>query len=241
MASAEEHYERLLARHYTWMSGGHDMQVPACARFFRTLNLAPRAAEKALDLGCGSGFQSLALAELGYHVLSLDTSTILLDELRVLSGARRVTAIQGDIRDASLYTARGPFEIAVCMGDTLTHLASFGEVEALLRSVRACLAPGGKLILGFRDLTRELAGIDRAIPVRSDADRIMTVFLEFEPEHVRVHDMIYVRENGTWAFAKNVYTKLRLSAERVAVSLRELGFEHIERRVERGFSTIVAG
>jgi SAM-dependent methyltransferase len=239
MASSAEHYENLLARHYTWMSGGHDTQVAACARFFRELNL-PAAGQKALDLGCGSGFQSLALAELGFDVTSMDTSAELLAELRARPGANRVTAIQGDIRDASHYSARGPFSVAVCMGDTLTHLASFEEVEALLRSIRECLAPDGTLILGFRDLTRELTGIDRAIPVRSDADRLMTVFLEFEPGHVTVNDMIYVRENGAWTFAKSAHKKLRLGAERVIVLLKQLGFQHIEHRIERGFSTFVA-
>jgi len=240
MASAEEHYERLLARHYSWMQGGHAFQVPACVKQFDSLGLAPKSSRRALDLGCGSGFQSLALAQLGFDVVSIDSSAVLLDELRAHQDTAQVTTLLGDMRDTSLYSGRGPFEGVVCMGDTLTHLSTFSEVETILRSVRANLEPDGTLVLGFRDLTRELTGIDRALPVRSDADRIMTVFLEFEPEHVNVHDMIYVRENDAWTFAKSAYKKLRLSADRVAALLREIGFQHVEHSMARGFSTIVA-
>ena len=240
MTNIEEHYACLLARHYTWMQGGHDAQVPANVRQFTALGFSAGNGMRALDLGCGSGFQSLALARLGFDVTAIDTSASLLDELRVQPDAERVTPICGDMRDASLYTARGPFHLAVCMGDTLTHLNSRDEVEALFRSVRAALEPDGTLVLGFRDLSRELSGLDRVFPVRSDTDRIMTVFLEYEPNHVAVHDLIYVRENGAWTFAKSAYKKLRLSAERIVELLKTIGFRNVSQSVERGFSTIVA-
>lgn len=241
MVSAKEHYERLLARHYSWMQGGHELQVAANVRHLESLGLRPKGGGRALDLGCGSGFQSLALAELGFDVLCIDSSATLLDELRArIIPSGKITAILGDIQDAGVYASREPFEVAVCMGDTLTHLDSFGAVEAMLRALRTNVEAGGTVVLGFRDLTRELTGVDRAIPVRSDADRIMTVFLEFEPEHVNVHDLIYVRENGAWTFGKSVYKKLRLSAERVILALGEAGFNDVKHSVERGFSTVVA-
>ena len=240
MATVEEHYERLLAHHYSWMQGGHEVQVPACMKQFEVLDIAPRECARALDLGCGSGFQSLALAHLGFDVTSLDTSAALLDELCAQPGADRVMTIRGDIQDASLFEPRGPFETVVCMGDTLTHLDSFERVESLLKSARANLASSGVLVLGFRDLTRELFGIDRAIPVRHDPDRIMTVFLEYAAEHVHVHDIIYVRENGVWALTKSAYKKLRLGSERVIELLHAIGFQRVDHTVERGFSTIVA-
>src|SRR5437773_2498373 len=115
MASVEEHYKNLLARHYSWMCGGHETKVPECLRFFEAHAIVPRGCRKALDLGCGSGFQSLALAQLGFEVLSLDTSAELLDELRAHSQNQRITVVQGDMRAAELYTARSPFEIVVCM------------------------------------------------------------------------------------------------------------------------------
>ncbi len=240
MITVAEHYDKLLARHFTWMSGGHDAKIAENLRVFQQHNFTPKHGRRALDLGCGSGFQSLALAELGYDVTSIDTSATLLAELKTRAHGKCVKPVLGDMRDPENYGARRPFEAAVCMGDSLTHLDSFDEVEAMLGSVRGCLETGAKLMLGFRDLRPELSGLDRVFPVRADADKIMTVFLEYEAKHVVVHDLVYTRENEQWIFTKSAYRKLRLSAQRVVELLMKMGFQDVSHAVQNGFSVIVA-
>ncbi len=52
-------------------------------------------------------------------------------------------------------------------------------------------------------------GLDRFIPLRADADRIMTCFLESNgSESVMVHDLIHVRQGETWTLRKSAYPKL---------------------------------
>ena len=82
MASAQEHYERLLAQHYTWMRGGFDLKVREYGRVLEDLGVSTGRGGKALDLGAGSGFQTAALAGLGFREVSLDSSEALLRELR---------------------------------------------------------------------------------------------------------------------------------------------------------------
>ena len=196
MASVEEHYERLLARHYTWSRGDFDSKVREYAGVLERFGGPFRTGAKALDLGAGSGFQSAALADLGLRVLSVDLSGALVRELRERTRGREVRAVLDDMRDAGAYAAEGPFALAVCMGDTLTHLGSFDEVSALVGDVYGVLEGGGRLILEFRDYTAELEGVDRAIPVRLDEDGIMLAFLEYEPAHVNVHDVIFLKDAG---------------------------------------------
>ena len=178
MTSVEDHYRKLLAGHYTWMRGGYDEKVAEYRDFFERIGVSPQHTGRALDLGAGSGFQSVALADLGFEVLSIDPSETLLEELRGRMRKRRIRPVPGDIRDPDLYAASSPFEIVICMGDTLTHLDSSGEVARLISGTGAALQKGGTLILEFRDLATGLEGVDRAIPVRLDEDKIMTTFLE---------------------------------------------------------------
>lgn len=238
MTTVEDHYENLLASHYTWMCGGLEQNVGRCRRFFERVGITPRGGRKALDLGCGSGFQSRALAELGFEVFAVDSSAILLGELRESHG--QVTAIRGDMRDRTLYESLGPFEVACCMGDSLTHLQSFGEVVELVKGIHASLADDAVAIIAFRSLMAELEGVDRIIPVRSDESRVMTTFLEFDTDHVNVHDMIHVRGPQEWVLHKSAYRKLRLSAGRVQQLLEQVGFGNVSRTVEEGLATIVA-
>jgi len=110
------------------------------------------------------------------------------------------------------------------MGDTLTHLESRADVTRLFGDAYKALMPGGLLVLTFRDLSVELHGLDRFLPVRSDADRIMTCVLEYEADKVVVNDLVHVREGNSWTLHKSCYRKLRLSAQEVGQELRGLGF-----------------
>src|SRR5690606_20914581 len=181
VASVADHYDRLLAEHYTWMSGDFAEKVSEQRALLSSLGLPRSGSRRALDLGSGPGFQSIALAEIGYEVTALDTSRKLLAELTDRKGSLPIAAVEADIA-AGLPMIEPGVEVALCMGDTLTHLSSKDDVLRLFTEVHRLLAPGGRFVLGFRDLTAELRGTDRFIPVRSDSHRIMTCFLEYEPE-----------------------------------------------------------
>jgi hypothetical protein len=77
--------------------------------------------------------------------------------------------------------------------------------------------------------------------VRSDDTTVFTCFLEYEPETVKVHDLVYrKREDGRWAFFKSFYRKLRVSQSWAEAELARAGFASVEASAERGFVTIVA-
>ena len=115
-------------------------------------------------------------------------------------------------------------ELVVCMGDTLTHLDAYKKVQALLDSIFSSLQTGGCLILSFRNLTQELVELDRFIPVKSNETTIFTCFLEFEEDIVRVHDIIYEKNNDHWVLKKSVFQKLRISPDWTQKYLQEIGY-----------------
>jgi SAM-dependent methyltransferase len=240
MSNVTDHYEHLLAEHYSWMFGVSAREkAMEQAELLRHLKLA--GGELAVDLGAGSGFQSMALADLGYRrVLAMDTSAKLLGELRSNMGARGVDAIQDDMMNVSRHVAPATADAVVCMGDTLTHLSAHELIPQLFAEVFGTLRPKGKIVLTFRDLSRELFGVDRFIPVRSAADKIMACFLEFGPRVVMVHDLIHTQEGGAWKLLKSCYPKLRLSTEGVRRDLEKAGFETYAQESMRGMSVLAA-
>ncbi|HKF50489.1 MAG TPA: class I SAM-dependent methyltransferase [Terracidiphilus sp.] len=232
MATAQEHYSNLLAKHYTWMFGTTFEEKAAEQRAILTELLGPRAeagSTLAVDLGCGPGFQSIALAQMGYSpVLAIDTSRSLLDELEshrhALGGNLPIQTLCDDVMDIGGLVSPSTARVIVSMGDTITHLASRAAIAALIQSVATALVPGGRFIVTFRDLSAELAGLDRFIPVYGDDDRVMTCFLEFDrPDSVLVHDLVYCRDGAKWNLAKSSYRKLRVAEEWLASAMTSAG------------------
>jgi SAM-dependent methyltransferase len=239
MATVTEHYENLLADYYSWMFNDFDAKVEANGEFFAVQQIVPQNTGIAVDLGAGPGFQSIPLAKAGFKVLAIDTSRKLLIELQNKSGDLPITTIHDDMLNFATHY-EGPVALCVCMGDTLPHLESFDKVQLLFETVYRSLEAGGRFILTFRDLTSELKGLDRFIPVRSDADTIFTCFLECAGELVKVHDLVYARNGERWELNKSWYWKLRIPAEWVVERLKEIGFAIDLSDNMNGMITIIA-
>jgi SAM-dependent methyltransferase len=239
LSSVREHYDNLLADVYVWMSGGFEPTRQRYALFFEEAQLAPRGTALAVDLGAGPGFQSLPLADLGYRVLALDTSQTLLDELSARKQQRDIAVVCDDMMNFPVHMS-SLAQLIVCMTDTLLHLSSRAEVGKLFQQCIDALESGGKLVLTFRDLTRELQGADRFFRVRSDESRIFSCFLDYQPDHVLVHDLLYIRVDGDWRLSKSAYRKLRLAPDECVEWLRKSGFEIASHRVDHGMVTLIA-
>ena len=239
MSSIADHYENLLADHYSWLFGGVRQKVEENKQFFQTHEITPRGNRIAVDLGCGSGFQSLALAQSGFHVLAVDLSPKLLAELAAHTTGLDIKTVHDDLLRFPFHL-KEPMELCVCMGDTLTHLDSLESASRLFRSVSENLAPGGTFILTFRDYSFELKELDRFIPVRSEPRKIFTCYLEYEPEHVKVHDLVYEQIDTTWVFNKSFYRKIRVPLKWATEELQKAKLQIQLATVEKGLITILA-
>lgn len=240
MSSVHEHYENVLSAHYSRMLGDFEAKVSEQRSLLERLGVeASSTTGLAVDLGCGPGVQSIALARLGYRVLAVDFSQRLLSELKDRTRGLSVEAVLGDIREVEALVPTG-VQVVVCMGDTLSHLEREADLERLFAGVATRLVTGGRFVLSFRDLGGELRGLDRVIPLSASDDVIMTCFLEYETATVKVHDLVWVRERDGWVFRKGVYRKLRLTADTVAARLESTGFTLTRHPAPGGMVALVA-
>jgi SAM-dependent methyltransferase len=215
MATVADHYEAHLAPVYLWMSGGVDAAFARGNAEIAALLPHLATGTTAVDLGAGFGMHAIPLGRRGYSVVAVDSSTLLLEELRRHAAGLPVSAVQDDLLSFQRYV-NSRVDLILIMGDTLTHLPDRSAVQALIARAAESLCPGGQFIATFRDYTSALAGDARFIPVRADENRILTCFLEYGDDHVDVHDLLHERQGSVWQFKVSGYRKLRLSPAWVA-------------------------
>ena len=94
-----------------------------------------------LDAGCGPGFLSRDLLDLGYRVLSMDLSEGMIREARNNIGAERASLSRASIE--ALPYADGTFDLVCCCG-VIEYLPDY---ETAAREFFRVLKPGGFMIL----------------------------------------------------------------------------------------------
>jgi 2-polyprenyl-3-methyl-5-hydroxy-6-metoxy-1,4-benzoquinol methylase len=225
MATASDHYANHLAPLYEWMVGDMEAALQRSAAELDAVGLPVRATGMAVDLGAGIGLHALPLARRGYSVVAIDSNEQLLATLQRRAGSLPIATVADDLLGFTRHLTR-TVDVIVCMGDTLTHLPSVAEVAALFASVAESLTRGGVFVTTFRDyFTVPLVAERRFISVRSDAQRILTCFLEYADQTVLVHDLLHQLEDGHWTQRVSSYQKIRLSPAWVAAQLQHHGFD----------------
>jgi len=116
------------------------------------LGAAPGA--QLLDVPCGAGRLSLALAERGYRLTGVDVSREFLQQARSHDASNRVSWEHREMRDLP-WPSR--FDGAFCVGNSFGYLDDEGNA-AFLRAVAAVLKPGARFVLETPMILENLLG-----------------------------------------------------------------------------------
>jgi len=227
--TAKEHYDNHLASFYEWMVGDFETKRKEQQDFFGKNGIKPLQNEIAIDLGSGHGLQSIALAKLGFQVRAIDFNQQLLESLRIRGKEFEVQVFQQDLLSEENFKKQA--ELIVCMGDTIAHLESPDEIQLLIKRCFNCLVNNGKLILSYRDYGTELTDTQRFIPVKSDENRILTCFLEYFQNKVKVTDLLHERFNGEWIQKASSYFKIRITNKMIEKLVTGSGFKIVKSEV----------
>ncbi len=235
----KEHYENHLANFYSWMIGDFDQKRANFEKFIEENEIYPTSTKVAIDLGAGTGVQAIALGNLGFKVTAVDFNQQLLSELTSNDESNAINTVQADICDVKNFESLQP-QLIICCGDTITHLPDKLAVEKLLLDCESILTENGKLILSFRDYSSELTDQQRFIPVKSDENRILTCILEYLSDKVKVTDLLYEKQNGSWNQTVSIYEKVRLSTQDVINMIEQTGMKTAFNSPVNRLQTIIA-
>ncbi|WP_019908865.1 class I SAM-dependent methyltransferase [Paenibacillus sp. HW567] len=152
----------------------------------------PRGA-KVLDLCCGMGRHSLALAEAGYEVTGVDLSEALLREARAQARAEAVTWIRSDMRKLPL---EGGFAAVVNLFTSFGYFEEDEEQLKVLKEIHRMLVPGGKFIVDFLNPAHVIRNL---VPhsVREDGNTLIDESRRIEHGYVKKDIILTSKADGT--------------------------------------------
>jgi len=141
--------------------------------------------KSALDIGCGTGSFTLALAQNGIKVTGMDLSNSMIDAAKKnsLAYGLNIDFINSGMNEM-LSNIDGKFDLIMCMGNTLPHLLDKKDLSAMTSACKQLLNPGGHLILNLLNYDRVLGAKERVIGITLGKKLEFIRFYDFESPYV---------------------------------------------------------
>ena len=103
---------------------------------------------RVLDSACGIGADAMALARRGFNVTASDASASMVAEARrrCMEFGVEIDITQSRWQDLP-QRVPGPFELVLCLGNSIVHTATKSEMISSLAGLKRVLSPDGVLVI----------------------------------------------------------------------------------------------
>jgi len=184
---------------------------------------------RALDLACGTGGATIALAAAGITVVGLDRSPAM---LRIAQGRARdagfsIEFVEADMRELGMVNTE-LFSLLTCFGDSLNYLTEDGDLQRVFAGAARILQPEGHLVF---DVNTEAAFArwDERDVVTYESDACLVYNrLEFRSASRLGRGRIvwFVRDDDwRWWRGEEIHTERAWSDAEIRMALEETGFD----------------
>ncbi len=216
-----------LAEEYDVLTATASRVGPA-RRFVRGLTESGEVSS-ALDVACGTGLYAIELARAGVETVGADLSAEMVAAAR--DRARRegvevrfVPAAMQDVADR----VDGPFDVVVCMGNSVPHLLTDHDLELAMAGFRRLTRDGGRTIIQLLNYERILAGRERIVGVDRRGEREFVRFYDFLDGFVRFNVLAIDLSDDEPRWDLHETTLRPYTADDLRRALREAGFVSVD-------------
>jgi glycine/sarcosine N-methyltransferase len=217
----------------------------------RKINRKP----KLLDAACGSGMHAIALARLGYSACGSDISPKMVGKARDNARAAGVNAkfiesAFGNLKHDFQTEPEFPFDVILCLGNSLPHLLTIIDLRKALQDIADCLQPGGMAFFQNRNFDAVMEKKQRWMEpqnhVEGSQEWVFLRFYDFERDGLITFNILRLQRSGTEAWQQIISsTKLYpLKRDTLTGLLEESGFTDIRcfgGMAEEPFDPITSG
>ena len=196
--------------------------------FFRLL-VEKFGIRTALDAGCGTGFHSFLLAQLGVDVTAADISPEMLKIVRrhAKELGANVKVVESSFQSLPRLVPQA-FDAVVSMGNSLAHLLTADELRASLECFSSILKPGGVLFLQNLNYDRILAHRERVQSVKEHGEKTFVRFYDYTESGVSFNILTIDKSNPSTQQSLRSVPLRPILKDELLETLRECRFEELK-------------
>jgi 2-polyprenyl-3-methyl-5-hydroxy-6-metoxy-1,4-benzoquinol methylase len=177
-----------------------------------------------LDIACGTGGYTLALAKSGHDITAIDLDEKMIEGLngKLKSQDLNVKALQMNMMDIDKLGLK--FDMAYCIGNSLVHLESIDHTAGFLKKAKSILKGNGRLILQIINYDRILKFGISSLPaiINEEAGIAFERLYKYDKVQNKIFFKTILKTD------KDVYENeiplLPITSEELAASLSAAGF-----------------
>ena len=146
----------------------YDQIFPADEGTVKFLGATFNMGGKLIDLACGTGGYSIALAQRGFTITGLDLSAEMIVQAK--QKAKNLPGVHFKRQDMTNPELTEPVQGWFCIGNSLVHLDNEEAIQNALQNWRKLLLPGGKWVVQILNYDRILDQKVTSIPTLVGSD-----------------------------------------------------------------------
>lgn len=205
-------------------------------------------ASSILDVSCGIGTQSLALAHHGFQVSASDLSAKSVERARKEAAARALTISLSVCDMRQVYEHHGSgFDVVVSCDNSVPHLLNDNDILTTFQQMFLCLKPGGGCLITVRDYAKEIRGKNIVKPysqrVVGGKRYIGLQVWDFEGEHYQltmffIEDDLVSKDVQIHTFRTIYYA---VSTDKLLSLMKQAGFANTSRLDNSFYQPVLIG
>lgn len=240
MLTPEEFYDNL--------AGDYDAMTQFAARLEKEKRTLGRVLERlpstrAIDMGCGTGVHTVALAQLGVDVIGIDLSSRMLERARIHADSHAalhsapVRFIQGNFLTA-LPTVSA--DLILSLGNSIPHISSRDSLRAVFAHWHGLLAEGGQVLLQLLNYRDVLRRGERIVGIRRESGKTIVRFYDFLDDALQFNILTIIDDAPDGPAHSLRSTRLSPFTDGdIATAAVEAGFDTVEKFGAMDFSPFI--
>jgi len=245
-------YNQTFMKFYRELSKVYDIVFPRDDTTLKYLCKNLKGNSKVLDLACGTGTYSIALAQRGHRVDGIDLGEEMITQAKG-KGGLFADFVVGDMTKAKDIFIGKKYDFVFCIGNSIVHLKNKEKIQQLIKDDYDILIDDGSLVIQIINFDRVIENNIKSLPRIYRAEKGVEFirnynYLENENK-IEFNTELIISKDGKEDKYENSVDLIALKMEELKAMFVNAGFKNIdifggfneERYGEDSFALVIKG